>query len=253
MFWDVERKWTKQNRFAGQSISSGHFFAVTPDGALAELNAYHENVEEYDLLRFTIFIDNLLNLTARGSLDWFYEKYLFGPKNLHWALILDSLLAQQLGGDNFNDYAGHKALLEGYTGLVFFGARAAASHWPNPGTLELSHGGSLNSRDPDLIAYQHEAMRDDPACINVVIYFGQSVVSAIREIAINDTIIKNRLFRASHALIDDVFMKDPEKPPNDDLTYENLRARAARIRWLTTPGFGHDPGPSWFAFGSKAD
>jgi hypothetical protein len=37
MFWDVERKWAAQSRFAAPGISPGHFFSLHPDGALAEM------------------------------------------------------------------------------------------------------------------------------------------------------------------------------------------------------------------------
>ena len=37
MFWDVERKWSVQNRFAGEGIYPGHFFSVNLVGAVAEL------------------------------------------------------------------------------------------------------------------------------------------------------------------------------------------------------------------------
>jgi hypothetical protein len=90
--------------------------------------------------------DNVLDLTDRDSLRWFYKKH-FSDTDWHWAIILDALLEQQLGGDSYSDFAGHTALLDGYNGIVFFGARSLGCHWPNPGSLQFARDGSLGSRD----------------------------------------------------------------------------------------------------------
>lgn len=239
MFWDVDRKWNAQNRYSGEDISSGHYFSVSAGGALAELNAYGGNVEDNELLRFDISIDNLLNLTDRTTLTSFHNKHFQGTKDWHWAIILNALVNQEKGGNTFNAFAGQKALLDGYDGVVFFGARALTSIWPNAGSMDFVDGWT-GDRDLNLVDFDYFDMVDDPNSINVVIYFGHNVVRSTRAIYGNDITINNDLFAASHATIDDVFMQDPSRPPDADLTYENLRLRVGRIYWSTIPGMIYD-------------
>jgi hypothetical protein len=228
MAWDLDRKWAAKNRYSGKDISPGHFFSVHPNGALAEMNAYDADVSGSELLEYTISIDNLLDLTDIEALSWFYKKH-FAPENdWHWGVMLDSLFDQQMGGDNHNAFAGHKALLDGYNGIVFFGARASERFWADPG--------SMRHRDWDLVAYDHEAMRQEPECINVVIYFGHNVVGATHEIVYAVGKIENALFGAGIEEIDAVFAGDPLKPSDVDLHYETLRERVERIAWLGKPG-----------------
>jgi hypothetical protein len=248
MFWDTERKWSANNRFAGQQCCPGHFFSLDPAGALAELNAYsaasknyEEYAQEYALLRFDMSLNNVLDLTDWYCLPWFYKKHFSGEvHSMHWAELLDALLEQQLGGDSHNDFAGHRALLDGYNGIAFFGARSLGSHWPNPGSGEFARGGSLGSRDLDLIGLNYAEMRDDPKCINVVLYFGHNVVRATRQISFEKIVVENRLFQAPYPEIDSLFLNDPDRPADEDLTYENLRHRVERTVWPRTPGFGYE-------------
>jgi hypothetical protein len=78
-------------------------------------------------------------------------------------------------------------------------------------------------------------LRDDPACINLAVYFGHNVVQATHEIAVADTVIQNSLFGKTYAEIDALFASDPEKPVDLDLSYESLRERTGRILWRGTP------------------
>jgi hypothetical protein len=235
MFWDVDRKWNAENRYSAQDISPGHYFSVSAVGASAEMNAYGANIEDYELLRFEMSIDNLLNLTDRTSITWFYNKHFQGDKNWHWAIILNALVNQKKGGSAFNAFAGHKALLDGYDGIVFFGARALTSIWPDAGSMVFVDGWT-GDRDLNLVDFDYLDMRDDPACINVVIYFGHNVVRSTRRFYINDMIIRNDLFAASNATIDTVFSNDPNRLSEEDLTYENLRHRVDRIGWVGKTG-----------------
>lgn len=242
MFWDTERKWSAHNRFAGQQTCPGHFFSLDPAGALAELNAYGvepKNYEEYALLRFDMSLNNVLDLTDWYCLPWFYKKHFSGDTDsMHWEQLLDALLEQQLGGDSHNDFAGQKALLDGYNGIVFFGARSLGSLWPNPGSLKFDRGGSLGSRDLDLIGLNYGEMRADPKYINVVLYFGHNVVRATRQISFENIVVGNQLFQAPYSEIDHRFLIDPDRPADEDLTYDSLRDRVERTVWPRTPGFG---------------
>src|SRR5262249_573983 len=183
MVWDLDHNWAARNRYAGEYSLPGHFFAVSPAGALAEMQTYNVNIEDYELLCFNLSIDNLLDLTDLRTIEWFYKQH-FSREYVHLALILDSFFYQQLGGDQFNDFAGHVALLYGYNGIVFFSARTIKSHWPRPGSLlegSLSGGLAL-----DLRLMDYEAMRGDNECINVVIFFGHNVVRATHSISFKD-------------------------------------------------------------------
>lgn len=227
MVWDADYKWKSQSRFSGAGLSSGHYFALTPSGADAEMAAYKANKDDYELLRLNVAIDRILDLTNFDTLTWFYKKHFRPERDWHWAIILDSLFEQQLGGDSHTDFAGHRALLDGYNGIAFFSARTSGRHWLEPGRFVR--------RDLDLIGYTHEAMLADLDCINVVIYFGHNIVRSTRTIEVRGKTFANRLFGASNSEIDKVFSDDPARPPGMDLTFDALQARTERFAWATYP------------------
>jgi hypothetical protein len=229
MFWDRDRKWLSENRYAGQYIASGHFFSVSPVGALAEMEAYQANLEEYELIRIKMSIDNLLDLTNIEAVSSFYEKHFDTTDYSHPAIILDSFLDQQRGGDRFNAFVGQKALSDGYNGIVFFGARAINKYWEEPGSMKY--------RDLSLIGYLLETMREDEECINVVVYFGHNVARCTHTVSfIDQEEITNNLFSAPIVDVDKVFLDDPARPHDADLTWENLRSRVERVIWRNKPG-----------------
>lgn len=228
MIWDVQRKWDAKDRFSGQHISPGHYFSLSKGGADAELAHYKGDPAGRELLVYTVTIDNLLDLTSMEALKWFHTRHFNTAQDWHWAVILDSLFDQQSGGDVHNSFAGHKAILDNYTGIIYFGARACAEYWDEPG--------SMKERDWDLIGFPHMAMMEDDACVNVAIYFGHNVVQATRQIECGGQTVANSLFGASYDRISEVFMADPSRPPDEDLTFESERTRAERIAWISSPG-----------------
>src|SRR5262245_55314715 len=64
MFWDGDHKWATKARFAGDGVVPGHFFSLSPQGALAEIEAYQANVEDYELACYTMSVDRVLDLTS---------------------------------------------------------------------------------------------------------------------------------------------------------------------------------------------
>lgn len=239
MFRDLDHKWAGPYRFAGKDVSPGHFFSIDPAGALAEWKAYGSDIETAELLDLSMSLDNLLDLTDQDALKWFFERH-FDVESIHWAVALDSFLAQQHGGDGFDTFAGHMALIDGYKGLIFFGARACQKHWDRPGELMFASHGAGPYRDINLVSLEYDEMKADANCINVVIFFGHDVVRGARRInfgtsrAPSRRTIVNSLFEASYPEIDAAFARDPTKP-NVDLRYETLRARSESVKWLTKP------------------
>jgi hypothetical protein len=198
-------------------------------------------VNDCELLRLDMSIDNLLNLTDEEALQWFYKKH-FTDRYVHWAVILDTFLEQKLGGDGHNNYAGHMAMMDGYNGIIFFGARAIESYWPNPGQLKFAPGGHSGGdhRDLDLAFLDLIDMREDRKCINVVIYYGHNVVRRTHAIHNRQNVLENKLFGTSYAEIDSVFADDPAKPAAVDLSYERLRERTKGIKWMSKPSISFD-------------
>jgi hypothetical protein len=191
-------------------------------------------------------IDNILDLTDRDALVWFFKRHYVYDKDWHWAILLDALFDQQLGGDNYVSFAGQMALKDGYDGIAFFSVRSLGSAWPEPGNLDYR-------RDFDLISYNHEELRSDQNCVNLVIYFGHNVVRATKNIFTTTSIIDNgnkiiknfsidnQFFGASYSEIDKLFQADPDRPPEEDLTYEALRDRVERTVWRGKPGIYYEP------------
>jgi hypothetical protein len=226
MVWDLEHKWHASGRYAGREIAPGHFFSTNVRTAKAERGAYPKSDDDSVLLAYTVSIDNLLDLTDKTALSWFYKEHFEPDRDWHWALILDSLFHQQLGGDSHNAFAGHRALLDGYNGIIFFSVRGAETWWADPG--------SMRSRNWDLVGSYHDGLVERGR-INVVIFFGHNVVRSTHRIASSTTVTENPLFHASMDEIDRVFADDPLRPKDVDLSYSTLRQRAERIGWVQTP------------------
>jgi hypothetical protein len=138
-----------------------------------------------------------------------------------------AFFAQQKGGDDLTSFVGHKAILEGYNGVVFFSTRNIERWWSNPGSMEYNA----------LPAFMHQSMREDPTCINVVIFYAHNVVRATRYIRSWKTILRNNLCLATISTIDDIFANDPKRPPEIDLSYESARERSEEIYWRPSPRF----------------
>lgn len=226
LFVDREHKWQAKNRFSGNGVVPGHYFALSRVGAQAEIDAYDAQVSDFDLMLLQVSIDNVLDLTNPTNLTKYYSICTNDPEEWHPAIVLDEFLYQRRGGNVSNSRAAHCAVQDGYTGIIYCGARSASTHWHSPGEFEHN----LN-----LAGLSMADLASDPNCINVVLFFGHNVVRYTHAFSYQKKRTENVHFQKSYEELDELFMADPERPSGTDLTYAALRERCDRVHWQGEP------------------
>ena len=236
MYHDGNHKWEATDRYAARHTAYGHFFTLSPKSGISEIEHYGGDQNEYDRTGIICNLDNVLDLTNRETIQWFFESNVEMDYSPHWMDLIDFLLDQSSGGDTLTDFIGNVAFKLGYNGIATFGARSAQRHWPNPGEID--------GRNRDLAGFSYDSMREDGNCINFMIFFGSNVVRSAKKVLLplsampdghKTTSIVNPYFEKPHAEIDRLFMDDPRRDEGDDLTFETLTERSRRNFWAPKP------------------
>ena len=126
-FVDGPWKWASQQRYAGKNLNCGSYFSRSVEGAKAEGNYYEMAFAAYDLLDVEAEFNNLLDLTYEENIRAIFREWLKKPddpfEEENVQLLLE-LIDVATGGNRFTDLIGYKAYRAGYSGILFFGARA---------------------------------------------------------------------------------------------------------------------------------
>jgi hypothetical protein len=110
-FQDGPWKWDSQQRFAGQDINSGHYFALSSEGAEAEVRSYRIDFSRHRLLEVELSLESILDLTHEHNIRRFgvdgpiKNPEVFGDD--FFMGMLSQLLARILNGNKLTDYIGY--------------------------------------------------------------------------------------------------------------------------------------------------
>jgi len=185
-FEDGPWKWDTQSRFAGSGINPGHYFGLTEDAATAEVKYYGSSTDiptDLVLLTLNVALDNVLDLTnketavyiVKESVDLSRYDAVGGTSlDLSEAQLLSWLFADTKGGNGVTDYVGYSAHRGGYSGILFFGARAM----PEIDRWSVANAGAREQFNNDFECVR--ALRRNRDYFNLVIFSGARVVSATK-------------------------------------------------------------------------
>jgi hypothetical protein len=122
-FMDGPWKWDAQQRFAGAGLNTGHYFAFR-DAAHRELSHYAATIDtsQYDVLAVKAEIDNILDLTSWEHMSTISTE--IGISEMDRRLVPGMLVCEESGGNWLTDAFGLYAHRNGYSGIVFYSARA---------------------------------------------------------------------------------------------------------------------------------
>ena len=180
-FEDGPWKWKSQERYAGEYLNCGHFFALTPAGANAEADFYEIARGSRTLLKARVTSQRILDLTYESNLIE-AARSLVGWDGSRNELLdaLDALLDSAKGGTWLTDSLGRWAAAHGYDGILFFGARA----FLQDETLvwQIRHGGA-DRLGFNMVAYSFNTLRKNPDYMNLVFLSGAGLTTAIETYA----------------------------------------------------------------------
>jgi hypothetical protein len=175
-FEDGPWKWSAQTRFAAKDINTGHFFALTEAGAIAEANFYGVDQTKLGLLELEVDLDAVLDLTKLGGLNLAFEENVKNPsffdEHRHRdEIILNEMIDIEKGGSVLTDRIGYWAVHCGYDGILFFGARANRPN--NERHVRLDNGFVIS------FASELDLWRDDTNRINLVVFQGSNLIRSV--------------------------------------------------------------------------
>jgi len=123
-FVDGEWKWRVRGRFAGVNINTAHYFGVTAQSALLEISHYASVdaiASDYELLCVEGELDNILDFTSISHLEYACKAMNISVRR---ADLVSAVVNPASRGSDLTDRLGYFAERRGYSGVVFFSARA---------------------------------------------------------------------------------------------------------------------------------
>ena len=171
-------KWSTQSRYSGAGLNSGHFFGLTESGATAETIYYGNGSDVPDdhvLFSLDVNLDNVLNLTRKDTIIRYFKECVDLEAELTYGEVAAWLIARTKGGNAITDYMGYRAYHDGYSGILFLGARAIP---------EIEHLALGNARPYDeQLNNDWESIRKlsrNADYINLVVFAGARLVTRTR-------------------------------------------------------------------------
>lgn len=172
-FEDGDWKWRSSERYSPKNLCCGHYLARTARGAKAEAQAYGIDTPSRALLEVRFDLNNMLDLRRERNLAFAASQVLEKIPN-HFVHLLRVLVYPSKGGNALCDEIGYWAMTCGFTGILYFNARAIDRH-------RDSFSGTGDSQWGIYVAGDiFRKLRKDLSCQNLVVFHGPHLVRVIK-------------------------------------------------------------------------
>ena len=199
-FEDGPWKWKAQERYAGENLNCGHYFALSKSGAEAEARFYHRDLSEHRLLAVEVGLDSVLDLTHGENFQQVARELVENPEILSRLRMVSEFLDADRGGNLITDQVGYWASRSKYNGVLFFSA-GSLNQFPD------LHSDVRDGRDfitgVPIVDLVLDLMRRELSLPNLVVFSGSKLTTRIRRYSVySGPYAENLYFDVATAALD---------------------------------------------------